>query len=319
MKNKLQELLLTAILSILLPSLLIGVLENRLPADAEDPTQTTEATQQTQQTQIPVLVENGTVIQMGLEDYISCVVLAEMPADFEPEALKAQAVAARTYTLKRHTAGDKHPGGAVCTDSACCQAYIAEDTFTQNGGTQEQLRKVKEAVAATAGQVMLYQGQLIEATYFSCSGGKTENALSVWGADIPYLQAVESPGEENAKRYMQTVRFTLEEFGRLLNQETLHGDFIGQITYTAGGGVDLIQIGESTFTGVEIRKLLGLNSTAFLITAVGDSVTVTTKGFGHRVGMSQYGADAMAVSGSTYIEILQYYYQGAVLEDYQTI
>ena len=265
---------------------------------------------------LPVMMSDGSVEQMALDDYVVCVVLAEMPAEFEEEALKAQAVVARTYALKRYQSGEKHDRRAVCTDSTCCQAYCTQADFLQRGESEENLQKVIDAVAQTHELVLSYNGALIEATYFACSGGRTEDALAVWGEEIPYLQAVDSPGEEKAAHYMDTVSFTMEEFAQRmeLNADSLSGNWIGTITYTPGGGVDTINIGGQSYKGTTVRQKLGLRSTAFVMTAVGNSVTVTTKGFGHRVGMSQYGAEAMAVSGSTYEQILSYYYQGTVLQ-----
>ena len=265
---------------------------------------------------LPVMMSDGSVEQMALDDYVVCVVLAEMPAEFEEEALKAQAVVARTYALKRYQSGEKHDRRAVCTDSTCCQAYCTQSDFLQRGESEENLQKVIDAVAQTHELVLSYNGALIEATYFACSGGRTEDALAVWGEEIPYLQAVDSPGEEKASHYMDTVSFTMEEFAQRMevDADSLSGNWIGTITYTPGGGVDTINIGGQSYKGTTVRQKLGLRSTAFVMTAVGNTVTVTTKGFGHRVGMSQYGAEAMAVSGSTYEQILSYYYQGTVLQ-----
>lgn len=264
-----------------------------------------------------VLIYNeGSVYSVPVESYITCVVLAEMPASFEMEALKAQAVVARTYTYRRMEQ-PKHNEAAVCTDSICCQAYVAVADYIENGGTVDSVNRIAQAVAETSGQVMTYQGTYIEATYFSCSGGKTEDAAAVWGSDVPYLQSVDSPGEENATHYTDTVRLSAEEFCEKLDYQPSGPSetWIGQIRYTEGGGVSNIQIGEKIFSGTQLRKCLNLRSTAFVITAVGDVVTITTKGFGHRVGMSQYGADAMAVMGKSYREILCHYYQGAQLTD----
>lgn len=267
---------------------------------------------------LPILTENGEVVQMELNDYLLCVLLGEMPVSFQMEALKAQAVVARTYTLKHHLLQQKHDGGALCTDHTCCQAYCSGDDFLAAGHTDEQLERAKQAVRETENRVLLFDGSLIDATYFSSSGGKTEAAVAVWGTDVPYLQAVDSPGEEIAKGYVQSVQFTAEEFAQKLGAD-LPGQpetWFGPITYTEGDGVDTIQIGQETYTGTQLRSLLGLRSTAFFISAVGNTVTVTTKGFGHRVGMSQYGAEAMARSGSSYSQILAHYYPGTVLENW---
>lgn len=260
--------------------------------------------------------EDGTVEEMDMDTYLVGVVLAEMPAYFETEALKAQAVVARTYTQKAYVTGGKHADGSVCTKSTCCQAYTTEADYLARGGSRENVDKVRDAVLATSGYVLTYGGTLIEATYFSCSGGSTEDAAAVWGTDFPYLRAVDSPGEEEAAHYTDTETFTAAEFQKALGV-TLSGSpsgWLGAVTYTAGGGVDTMVIGGTEYSGTRLRSLLGLRSTAFTMTASGDAITVTTRGYGHRVGMSQYGADAMAVTGSSYVEILEHYYQGAVLE-----
>lgn len=271
----------------------------------------------TQPEDIYVTVLNrGKIENLPLEEYIFSVVLAEMPADFELEALKAQAVVARTYTCKK-IKNSKHQNADVCTDSSCCQAYMDVATYRLSGGTEEKIRKIRTAVEDTAGKVLVYQGELIEATYFSCSGGKTEDAAAVWGSDLPYLQSVSSPGEEHAAHYTDTVSFSVTEFCKLLglNVAGNPGKWIENISYTNGGGVEAITVQGISFSGTEIRRKLGLRSTAFVITVAGNRVTITTKGFGHRVGMSQYGADAMAVQGSNYQEILLHYYSGTSLSD----
>ena len=263
--------------------------------------------------EMSLLLPDGRVEVMDMDEYLTGVVLAEMPASFETEALKAQSVVARTYTLRAAEAGIKHTDADVCTDHTCCQAYIAPGAYT---GGAENLEKVRSAVLATSGQVLTYNGQLIEATYFSCSGGSTEDAVAVWGTDYPYLRATSSPGEEGAIHYTDTLVLSAAEFAKNLGQ-SLSGDpssWVGFTTYTAGGGVNSIRIGGRDYKGTEIRTLLGLRSTAFTILAEGDTVTITTKGYGHRVGMSQYGADAMAVAGSGYAEILAHYYKGTSLD-----
>ncbi len=259
----------------------------------------------------------GEVREMELEQYLTGVLLGEVPADFEEEALKAQAVVARTYTVKNH----KHEGFDVCTDAACCQAYCAEEDYLAAGHETRDLEKIREAVQSTEDMVLLYNEELIDATYFSCSGGRTEDALAVWGNDVPYLQAVDSPGEEGAAHYIDTVIFSEEEFLTLLGMEEAQIDIIQieDVTYTDGGGVDSIRINGEAYDGTAVRKLLNLRSTAFVITAVGETVTVTTKGYGHRVGMSQYGADAMASTGCSFEEILAHYYPGTELRKYTAI
>jgi len=268
--------------------------------------------------EIPVTGGDGTRALMPLEEYLVGVVLGEMPTFFETEALKAQSVVARTYTLKAVTAGGKHDG-AICTDPGCCQAYTSAETFLQTGGTREDLEKVQNAVCSTAGKVLTYEGGLIEATYFSCSGGSTEDAAAVWGTDYPYLRAVISPGEEAAAYYTDTKSFDPEVFCAALDiaPSGKPESWLGRPTYTPGGGVASVVIGGKEFTGTQLRNLLGLRSTALSFSFEDDRIVVTTKGFGHRVGMSQYGADAMAVSGNSYAEILAHYYPGTLLERWE--
>ena len=253
--------------------------------------------------------------QQDMDAYLTCVLLAEMPAAFEEEALKAQSVAARTYARKAWVTGGKHGDGSVCTQPGCCQAYMEPEDYLKKGGTEAGLEKIRRAVYATSGQCLEYEGELIEATYFSCSGGRTEDAAAVWGTEYPYLQAMDSPGEEQAAWFTDSVSFTPEQFQICLGTE-LTGTpetWFGPVTYTDGGGVESIVIGEESYEGTAMRSMLGLRSTAFEIDAGKEVITITTRGYGHRVGMSQYGAEAMAVAGSTYEQILAYYYPGAKL------
>lgn len=267
-------------------------------------------------TTVPVLKADGQCKQMDLEDYICRVVLGEMPASFEVEALKAQAVAARTYTL-RCLGGGKHENGSICTSSKCCQAYCEPEGYIRNGGSYANVCKVFDAVMQTSGQVLYYEDKLIMATYFSSAGNATEDAKAVWGSSYPYLTTVESP--EGDDRYNgETVSFTAKEFQEKLGV-TLKGkpkSWFGAVTYTVGGGVDQIRIGGTLYKGTVIREKLGLRSTDFTVSASDTDVTFTTNGYGHRVGLSQYGADAMAATGSDYEEILLHYYTGTRLGVY---
>lgn len=317
MKPIWKDVLLAVFLGLVLPWLTLNLI--LFFRDTAEPEQYPLQTDQTGQTDASRTVsltmylrQGDAVMEMDMDVYLTGVVLAELPGSFELEAKKAQAVAARTYTWKAVTTGGKHGDGSVCTDSACCQAYIDPELYT---GSAENLVSAREAVDATSGLVLTYQGSLIEATYFSCSGGSTEDAVAVWGTDYPYLRATDSPGEENAAHYTDTVTFTPSEFLSALGV-SVNGSpssWIGVATYTAGGGVATMELCGRSYKGTELRELLGLRSTAFAITADDTRVTVTTRGYGHRVGMSQYGADAMAVTGSTYAEILSHYYRGTEL------
>ncbi len=304
-----KDILASMVMGLVVPGILLNsAVSLAQPQAAEQ----MEQTEQAPAVVLPVKVRStdGTVTEGEMEDYLLGVVLAEMPASFEMEALKAQAVVARTYARRAYETGGKHGDGSVCTLPECCQGWVSADAYEETA-----VQKVGSAVQATAGQVLTYQGELIEATYFSCSGGSTEDAAVVWGKDVPYLQSVDSPGEENAAHYRQRQVFSPEEVAEKLGVE-LGADpqtWTGKVSYTAGGSVDTAIIGGKYFTGTEVRSKLGLYSAAFMVDADSDAVVFTTKGYGHRVGMSQYGADAMAVKGHTFREILAHYYQGVQL------
>lgn len=317
MRSIWKELFTAAFLGMILPGVVLNVLVMIQDMKPEAAVQEQPQLQPVQE-QLSILVtgEDGSVQEQAMDDYLTGVVLAEMPASFEEEALKAQAVAARTYAQKASVTGGKHGNGSICTDPSCCQAYLSEEAYLDKGGTAESVDKVRQAVADTSGLVLTYEGELIEATYFSCSGGYTEDAMAVWGADYPYLQAVSSPGEEEAAHYLTTVHFTPGQFLLALGSvvEGSPENWFGPVTYTEGGGVATMEIGGVSYTGTQLRRLLGLRSTAFSVSVDGEGITITTKGYGHRVGMSQYGADAMAVAGSTCQEILAHYYPGTQLQ-----
>jgi len=319
MRTLLEEIVAALLFGVAIPGTLLSGLVWLQEHPLREPEPVVMAAEETQPEVISITVqhrmEDGTLAEEALEHYLVGVVLAEMPALFEEEALKAQAVVARTYTLRAGETGGKHGDGSVCGDHRCCQAYITEEDYVAKGGTREAVEKIRAAVRETSGEVLTYGGALIEATYFSCSGGVTEDAAAVWGTDFPYLRSVESPGEEEAAHYMDTASFTAEEFQQLLgvDLEGTPDSWFGEVTYTKGNGVDTVVIGGTVYHGTQLRQLLGLRSTAFSIAVEGDTVVLHTKGYGHRVGMSQYGADAMAVNGSKYPEILAHYYRGTEL------
>ena len=261
------------------------------------------------------VLQGEEIVKMPLDNYLVSVVLSEMPAKFSEEALKAQAVVARTYALRHEEKGKKHKPAAVCVNSGCCQGYISETDYLAKGGKAKNVEKIKKAVESTKDMVLLYEGKYIDATYFSCSGGMTEDAVAVWGSDVPYLQSTESPGEEIAKHYTDTVQFSAEEFRKKIGISGGKDSAVRveDIQYTDGGGIESLKVCGMTLKGTEFRRLLGLRSTAFTITVLGETVTITTKGYGHRVGMSQYGAQAMALEGKSFEEILLHYYAGVTL------
>lgn len=258
------------------------------------------------------------VEEMELETYLVGVLLAEMPTTFQPEALKAQAVVARTFTL-RHMTHSKHDNGDICTDSNCCQGWKDPQTYEDPEGVQI----ARQAVQATKGEVLTYGGDPIDATFFSASGGRTEAAVAVWGGDVPYLQSVESPEEDSPYEEDQQV-YSLEEFKKLILAAAPEADLSGppetwfqKVEATEGGGVESLQVGGVSFAGTTFRRVLGLRSTVFSVSVTDTELFITTKGFGHRVGMSQYGAEAMAQKGSSYQDIVHHYYQGVTLEQYR--
>lgn len=266
---------------------------------------------------LKVLMKDGTVQEMELETYLVGVLLGEMPTEFPDEAQKAQAVVCRTYTLHGLSSG-KHGQADICVNSGCCQAWR-----DPKESPEESVRKAEKAVKDTAGEVLTYDGKLIDATFFSASGGRTEPAVAVWGSDIPYLQAVDSPGE-NTPYDEDRKTFAPDEFQALImdadRQADLSGhpeQWLGDTRRTDGGGVETMVIGGRSFSGKELRSLLGLRSTDFEAYTENGELVFVTHGYGHRVGMSQYGARAMAEAGSSYDEILSHYYTGVTLSRYQ--
>lgn len=308
------------LVGLILPCLVLQIGAKSVAADPTKTTQSTIAeTEPTMEipapTRIQVLQASGETVTMELEEYLIGVILAEMPTSYELDALCAQAVVARTYALKRQEEL-RHPLKAVCTDPGCCQAYVSETDYLNGLGYQEDIDQTREAVKRTKDMVLTYEGKLIEATYFSCSGGMTETAAAVWGVAYPYLQAVVSPGEEDMKNYRKEVHFTKDALEIMLEQSLPEDPYqwFGTMTHTAGGGVDTVEIAGEVYTGVQLRSLLRLNSTAFTVKVEDGGVLITTAGKGHRVGMSQSGAQAMALRGYGFGTILTYYYPGAIID-----
>ena len=266
--------------------------------------------------------------EIPLDEYLLGVVSAEMPANFEQEALNAQALVARTYTIysiKRNK--NKHEGADICDSSACCQAWISkEDRLARwNEDVREEYwNKIVKAVNTTKGKVITYNGDVIDAFFHSNSGGITEIPVNVWGGtNFPYLQSVQTSGEEGYSQYSSEVTLTQEE---LINKiRTKHSDFnidISQqdsvkiLEYTEAGRVKNIQIGNLKLSGVEVRSLLGLKSTNFKIEINDGKVKFIVTGYGHGVGMSQTGADSMAKQGSNYEEIIKHFYTGVEITEF---
>ena len=262
-----------------------------------------------------------TVEEMSLGEYLVGVVRAEMPASFELEALKAQAVAARTYTLYKIQTGGNHGDTAdICTDSTCCQAYISEENARNNWGADADAyeEKTETAVRETDGEAVLYGGVPILAVFHSCSAGQTRASGEVWVNDLPYLQAVVSPEPaDSIPNYYSRVEFTAEEFReKVLSAQPeadLSGDMGGWLQNAvtdSAGSVETVEVGGVTVKGSALRSILGLRSACFALSWQEDHFAVTTRGYGHGVGLSQGGARAMAAGGSSWQDILLYYFPG---------
>ena len=269
---------------------------------------------------VRVAMEDGSVAEMTMADYLWSVTAAEMPASFEPEALKAQAVTARTYTVWKMMAGEaNHPDADVCTDINCCQAFLSREQAGANWGDSAgtYTEKIQAAVTQTDGQIITYGGQPIQAVFFSSAAGRTEDAVAVWGNSVPYLVGVDSPEWEDVPNYHTCVTLTAEEFRTAFLARYPGADLSGppagwfqNRTATASGRVASMDVGGVTVPGTALRSLLSLRSTNFTVEPGEDSVSFQVTGYGHGVGMSQYGANALAQQGKTYQEILTWYYTG---------
>jgi len=274
--------------------------------------------------QVRVKLPDGSVLTLGMDQYLWRVVAAEMPASFEPDALMAQAVAARTYTASKmgHTV-ENHPDADVCTDITCCQAYLDPAQAAANWGADGEAytAKLAAAVAETDGVIATYGGAPIQAVFFSSAAGRTVDAVEVWGSAVPYLTGVDSPEGEEVPNYHSTVALTPAEFQEKFLAQYPGADLSGEpeswfqnITNNSAGGVEKLEVGGVTVAGTELRTLLGLRSANFTVSAGAEEILFSVTGYGHGVGMSQYGANALAKQGKTWQEIIRWYYTGVELE-----
>ncbi len=263
-------------------------------------------------------VKTNEVSMVNLEEHLVGVLAAEMPAAYEPDALKAQAVAARSYILsKMNVPNAQHPTAIICTDPNHCKGWLSKEDALAKWKTEEQKKnwkKLKSAVKGTRGEYMMYEDEVVEAFFFATSGGKTENSEDVWSTSLPYLRSVESPEDKNGKNYYSSAVFTLDEFYSKISPyfaDKLPRATAPQISApkrTEGGGIAEISICGKTFRGGEIRSIFGLKSANFTVTVSDDKVIFDVLGYGHGVGMSQTGANEMAKNGKKYTEILKHYY-----------
>ena len=275
---------------------------------------------------VTLTIQDGdTTEQMTLERYLTGVVRGEMPASFEMEALRAQAAAERSYVYYQLAAGrkDAHPDADFCTDHTCCSAYLSETAAREKWGGDfaPWNTRVEQAVSDTDGQVVLYNGRPILAVFHSSSAGRTAAAGDVWSGDLPYLVSVDSPeGEETVPNYYSTVTFTAAEVKEKLlaahPELKLSGTpdrWFGAAAENGSGRVETVSVGGTDIEGTELRRIFGLRSACFTVAADSESVTFRVTGYGHGVGMSQYGANQLAREGKTWQEILEWYYTGATV------
>ncbi|MDD2376961.1 MAG: stage II sporulation protein D [Clostridia bacterium] len=252
------------------------------------------------------LSTNGVVTTMNLEDYVIGVVASEMPVTFHAEALKSQAIAARTFAMK------KTSQGILLLNSTSHQVYKSESQLKTMWGSSytTNYNKIKSAVNSTQGLVLTYSGKYIDALYHSMSNSKTEMPIYVWGSNVPYLQSVSSNWDTKVKNFETSTNITYSTLSSKLGKTINANTEIKILSETVSGRVENIKIGDSTYSGVKLRSLLGLKSTDFSIVKGDTNVIVTTKGSGHGVGMSQNGANEAAKEGYSYEQILKYYYTG---------
>jgi stage II sporulation protein D len=252
--------------------------------------------------------------QLALEAYVFGVVAGEMPASFHLEALKAQAIAARTYIIHHSIKEDPSLSGGYVTDTVFDQVYKSDDELRQlweeNYDTYQ--AKIEEAVSATADQILVFNEEPIFPAFFSTSNGYTENEEDYWSNPLPYLISVESPWDKASPKFTEAIKIDKQQ---VLAKLKLTDDSLLMIrpVYNDSGRLKWIAFGQSVFTGRELREALNLPSSDITVTVEKDHVIFKTEGYGHGVGMSQYGADGMAKAGYTHVDILKHYYQGVSL------
>lgn len=259
-------------------------------------------------------VSTNEIMKVPFEEYIKGVLAGEMPTDFELEALKAQAVAARSYVLRQVNKNKDNDYDVVNTVDN--QVYLSDEELKTKWKEKyvSKINKIKKAVTETKGEYLSYEGDVAEALFFSTSTGKTENSEEVFSSKVPYLRSVASTWDEASPVYEDTSSFELADFYKKLGLQ--YNDTINYevLETTSTGRVRKIKINGTEFNGRDVATKLKLRSNYFSINQNGTNVTITTKGYGHGVGMSQYGALGMAKEGYTYDKILKYYYQGTEIK-----
>ena len=275
--------------------------------------------------------KTNTIEELPLDEYLYGVVSAEMPVDFDIEALKAQAIVARTYTIHKIMDNQsKHGEANICDDPSCCQAWITKEERMQKWEAEkceDNWNKIVLAVSGTKGMIITYDGKPINAFFHSNSGGTTEVPVNVWGggSEYPYLQTVETAGEDAYTQYSSEVEVSRDEFVKKMKQK--YSDFsinfddeecVKVVEYTSGGRIKTIRIGNHNLSGVEIRSIFSLKSANFII-EIGENVRFKVTGYGHGVGMSQTGADSMARQGYMCEDIIKHFYTGVEIVNFSDL
>lgn len=268
------------------------------------------------------LSDEDVIRDMDINEYLKCVVAAEMPAEFEKEALKAQAVAARTYLYSHINENDKgsvsqaHKGAIICTNYEHCQSYLSEEECKKRWGEDgdKNWDKISSSVDETTGEVIEYNGEIISAVFHSTSSGRTESSADVWGKDVPYLQSVESVGDEQSPKFYSEQCISVDEFKSVVEESLSdvpwEGGIVSDIKRSEAGGVISLNIGGVEVSGSKLRSMFSLRSTNVEFSQDDNNIKMVVKGYGHGVGMSQYGADYLAKQGMNYRDILKTYYTG---------
>jgi len=266
-----------------------------------------------------IFLIDGEPQQMALEEFLIGVVAAEMPASFPEDALAAQSVAARSYICVASPllgGSNRHGEAVVCNDPSCCQAWISEEERAARWGekAEENSKKIISALKKTYGNILTYEGEPVSSPYFSTCGGMTESAANVWGNDCPWLISVECDWDSEAPSYISEAEFSLKEAAEILDVSVPAVSTMTVISQTSGGRVAEVDIGGERKSGSEMRTIFGLKSTSFTIEAEGDKIMFSVKGYGHGVGLCQYGSGGMAKAGYSFEEILDHYYTDTKLK-----
>lgn len=307
---------------IVLPATLVYVFNEEKPiVNTEKESKTTNIENDKEIIVSVFRTQKNRVEDVPLEEYVMGVVATEMPADFEIEALKAQALSARTNIILSKINGVNSIDGDV-SDTTTDQVYKSTEELKTIWGKDFpwKIKKIKEAVEVTKGEILTFNEKPITASFFSTSNGRTENSEEYWSTALPYLRSVDSPWDLNSPKYQTQVSMNVSDFEKKLNIKLPNSKNVGTINKrTTGGRISEFVINGKKYTGREIREKLGLKSTDFSMTRNGNEIIIQTKGYGHGVGMSQYGANGLAIEGKKYSDIVHYYYQGVQISKMDSI